>query len=347
MNKEPNKNNKKIRKSEKIDEVGTEMCDVERILKERGKKGGSSHQYFCSWMDGCDPQWVDAIYLQDTLALEEWQEAEEVVPEVFDNEMVIEEKTNLLAKWIKESKRCSWLVGAGISSSVLPTFRGSQGLWTKAAPSLTSRKRKDMTMTDTSLDPTTSHLALVTLEKNGYVNYLASQNYDDLLARANFPASKLSELHGNIYKETCVRCTKVYHRDFEVELQLPTAVKAHETGRVCDDVSCGGKLRDNIVHFGESLPWRDLSMANAKFLGSDLTIVLGSSLKVEPAASLPFKAKRRTRKENGAKPLRAVIVNLQPTPCDSEADLVIHAKCDDILSKLLDILELSVTNTDC
>ena len=70
----------------------------------------------------------------------------------------------------------------------------------------------------------------------------------------------------------------------------------------------------------------------ALLLPSDLAIVLGSSLRVDPAASLPFKAKRRARVLEGAPPrARSVIVNLQPTPRDGEADLIIRARCDDVL----------------
>ena len=76
-------------------------------------------------------------------------------------------------------------------------------------------------------------------------------------------------------------------------------------------------------------------MANAKFTGSDLAIVLGSSLKVEPAASLAFKAKRRWRDGVGKPRPRSVICNLQPTKRDEEADLVIHATCDTVLEKVL------------
>jgi len=70
-----------------------------------------------------------------------------------------------------------------------------------------------------------------------------------------------------------------------------SAARDHETGRCCEAAGCGGALRDNIVHFDEALPWHQLKMANAKFVGADLTIVLGSSLHVEPAASLPFKVR--------------------------------------------------------
>ena len=67
-------------------------------------------------------------------------------------------------------------------------------------------------------------------------------------------------------------------------------------------------------------------MANAKFLGADLSIAIGTSLSVQPAASLPFKSKRR--KKNLLRP-RAVVVNVQPTQLDSEADAAITAPSHD------------------
>ena len=56
--------------------------------------------------------------------------------------------------------------------------------------------------------PTASHALLLKLEKAGRVNFVASQNYDDLFRE--FPKAKLSELHGNIYTETCRGCGDAY-----------------------------------------------------------------------------------------------------------------------------------------
>ena len=188
-----------------------ESADIDRILKEKGK--GASKKYFCAWMDGAEPQWVEAKYLQGTVALEEWEEACEVVPELFDSEDEVARKCALLAEWWRASQRTAILVGAGISSSVLPTFRGQGGLWTKSAAPM-SQKSKAPGAASARPQPTASHALMATLEKAGKVNFVASQNYDDLFRE--FPKSKLSELHGNIYTETCRGCGDVYHRDFEV-----------------------------------------------------------------------------------------------------------------------------------
>lgn len=77
-----------------------------------------------------------------------------------------------------------------------------------------------------------------------------TQKYDNLSSKSGFPQSKLSELHGNIFVETCEKCGHVYHQDFEVLLHT---AKDHETGRTCEPDGCNGVLKDNIVHFDEEL----------------------------------------------------------------------------------------------
>lgn len=323
--------NKNTRKSTKKSSAKSTMtlAEIDRILDERGNsnhsvKSKAKHQYLCSWMDGADPQWVDAKYLSNTYALEEWNDAETEVPEQRDPDHLIIEKCKRFAQMLASAKRPTFMLGAGVSASQLPTFRGKHGLWTKYA-----HRNRLADATAAKANPTKAHRALVVLENYGKVHWVVTQNYDDLSARSGFPTQKLSELHGNIFTETCDDCLKVFHRDFEV---VKDDSVDHETGRLCEQ--CNGVLRDNIVHFDEDLPWHHLKMANCKFLGSDLTVVLGSSLKVEPAASMPFKAKRRSKVLN----TKTVIVNLQPTPRDAEADLVIRATCDEVMDCVAKIL---------
>lgn len=327
------------RKAAAAESTTTEMADVAYIIDERGGKNKrkrqstkrntkpKKHEYLCVWTDGEDPQWVDAKYLKDSTALEEWNDKEDEEPEVYDKPKVLEEKCKTLSSYIQNAKRTCFLLGAGISAPVLPTFRGKNGLWTKHA---FKNEKVDAKVSD-GLQPTLAHRALVALEKAGHVYWIATQNYDDLSARSGYPESKLSELHGNIFTETCSDCHATYHRDFEVPLDDSTD---HETGRKCE--KCNGILRDNIIHFGEDLPWHDLKMANAKFVGSDLTIVLGSSLNVEPAASLPFRSKRRRTRSSSNEQTqpKACIVNLQSTPYDDESDLIIRNTCDKVMDTI-------------
>eukprot|EP00037_Helgoeca_nana_P034724 m.422544 g.422544 ORF g.422544 m.422544 type:complete len:342 (-) comp37907_c0_seq1:205-1230(-) len=322
-----------------------EYATITRILKERGgptaskskgkgkgkgkrQKQKRQHEFLCGWLDGAPAQWVAASDLEGSMALEQWVEAEEVVPEVHDPPERVADMCATLAGWLKTAKRPVFLLGAGISAPVLPTFRGKGGLWTKEAG---DHVPIDAPVRGAHPTPTMAHRGLVALEHAGFVYHAVTQNYDDLSYRSGFPPEKMAELHGNIFTEKCDVCSCTYHRDFEVE--LPTSTN-HETGRECSAPDCGGALRDTIVHFGEALPWHELKMANAKCVGADLTIVLGSSLRVEPAASLPFKSKRWSR---FGQP-HAVIVNLQPTPADAEADLVIRSTCDHVVHAMASAL---------
>jgi NAD-dependent deacetylase len=64
------------------------------------------------------------------------------------------------------------------------------------------------------------------------------------------------------------------------------------------------------------MPEKETEEAHRRSSLCDLFIVIGSSLVVHPAASMPLVAK-----QNGA---RLVIINRDPTPYDDMADVVIH-----------------------
>ena len=309
-----------------------DRADIDRIVDEKRDSRDKVTHYMCTWMDGAEPQWVPAKYLKGSVALDEWANAEEEIPEELDAPEVVDAKVEQLIRWLRKAQRPAWLVGAGLSASVLPTFRGKGGLWTRNAVALPAAKdRATAPDGDQHMAPTPGHHALVALEKAGRVYWVGSQNYDDLFHVAGFPASKLSELHGNIFREKCDRCLFEYHRTFEVELATS---KDHETGRRCEQPGCQGELRDNLIHFGEDLDPKTVILCNAKFLGADLTVSVGSSLAVTPACNLPFRAKRRARGEAAKKKIKTIIIALQPTEMDDEADLVIRAKSDDVLPRL-------------
>ena len=94
----PRKNAQKRKIAEvipgKFHEEEEEMFDIDRILDERGR--GKTKEYLVSWMDGEKPQWLSGIYLKGTVALEDWKDAEDEVPEVFDEEDVVVSKCNQL-----------------------------------------------------------------------------------------------------------------------------------------------------------------------------------------------------------------------------------------------------------
>jgi NAD-dependent deacetylase len=90
---------------------------------------------------------------------------------------------------------------------------------------------------------------------------------------------------------------------------------------------CGGVLKPNVILFGEQLPFQALQQAKDDARKADVMLIIGSSLEVEPASSLPLIAKR-----NGSK---IIIINLQPTFLDSAADLVFHENAAYVLPQIV------------
>ena len=121
-------------------------------------------------------------------------------------------------------------------------------------------------------------------------------------------------------------------RDYRVR----TAQKchAHKTGRICDTPGCGGALRDTIINFGENLREDILEFGFDECAKSDLCLCMGSSMRVNPACEMPLGCI-----PNGGK---IVIVNLQKTPADYAASLVIHERIDKVVKLLMKKLEIPI-----
>lgn len=94
-------------------------------------------------------------------------------------------------------------------------------------------------------------MAMVELINKGILKHIISQNCDGLHRRSGIPADKISEVHGNTNLEKCKKCGKDYMRDFRT--RNSQKVHEHQTGRKCDNASCGGNLYDTIINFGENL----------------------------------------------------------------------------------------------
>lgn len=110
--------------------------------------------------------------------------------------------------------------------------------------------------------------------------------------------------------------------------------KEHRTGRKCESPGCNGFLKDTIINFGENLNPAILTLGEQNCAAADLCLAMGSSLRVSPANSFPEDCAL-----NGG---RLVIVNLQTTPLDHLATLVIHAKCDDVMQMLMQKLGYTI-----
>ncbi|KAL3488399.1 DHS-like NAD/FAD-binding domain-containing protein [Aspergillus germanicus] len=239
-----------------------------------------------------------------------------------------EKKAETLAGLIKVSKHFIVFTGAGISTSAgIPDFRGPDGNWT-----LRAQGRPRTTHADTlSAVPTKAHMALVELQNRGILKYLVSQNCDGLHRRSGIEAQNISELHGNNTREVCKSCGKEYIRDYRVSGSRPDH-NDHRTGRRC---LCGGILLDTIINFGEGLPEKDLRLARDNTNKADLCLVLGSSVSVTPACTIPETV---ASSENA----KLAICNLQPTALDDDCDLRIFAEADILMTKVMEHLKYAI-----
>lgn len=171
-------------------------------------------------------------------------------------------------------------------------------------------------------------MALYELQVRERLKFIVSQNVDGLHRKSGVPPSCLAELHGNTNLEVCTKCGAEYMRDFRV--RTAQKVHDHKTGRKCDNPVCRGDLVDTIINFGENLNENILELGFQNCQSADLCIGMGSSMRVTPAADMPA-----STAANGG---NLVLINLQKTPIDHLATLVINGKCDDVMRKLMEKL---------
>lgn len=245
------------------------------------------------------------------------------------------EEIEKIAGWIVDSKRMVVFVGAGLSTeSGIPDFRSPGGVWDRYDPEdfdfhrfLSNEKSREnywmmaTEMYDSMKDasPNAGHLAIAELEKLGNLDCLITQNIDGLHFKAGNSAEKVLELHGTAMHATCLDCGKRYERE-EVQARLSAGEKAPQCA------GCGGLLKPATISFGQPMPERETAEAYRRSQSSDLFIVVGSSLVVHPAASMPVVAKRA-----GAK---LAIINRDETACDALADLVIRAQAGPVMAAI-------------
>jgi len=248
----------------------------------------------------------------------------------------MEELIEKVAELIVSSRRIVVFTGAGASTeSGIADFRSRGGVWDRYNPedfyfqkflaSEESREKYWKMSTEAygsirKAKPNPVHLAIAELEKLDKLDCVITQNIDGLHHKAGNSPEKIIELHGNALSVSCLSCGRKYDRD-EVQERIRGGVKVPR----CDD--CEGLLKPDTISFGQAMPERETNEAYERSFGSDLFIVIGSSLVVQPAAYMPLRAKQGEAK--------LVIINRDPTPHDSYADVVINGAAGEIMGRTL------------
>jgi NAD-dependent deacetylase len=240
-----------------------------------------------------------------------------------------------VAQWISQASCVVAFTGAGISTeSGIPDFRSPGGLWSRQTPIyyddfvnsaharlLYWRQKCEAQRDFGAAQPNIGHQVLAAWESSGQLAAVITQNIDGLHQIAG--SRRVHELHGTAREIECIDCGKRFPNE-------PMMQQFRDSDVVPPCPHCNGRVKSATVLFGQALPPAVFGAAQELSEQCDLFLAIGSSLVVEPAASLPRLAVRQ-----GA---RLVIVNRDPTPLDAQAALVLRGSIGEVLRGINDRL---------
>ncbi len=245
----------------------------------------------------------------------------------------MEDAATDLKRMIDSAQKVVFFGGAGVSTeSGLPDFRSQSTLeaslenfghtpetilsadffW--ANPKEFYRYVKEM-LHRPNAKPGPAHQALAALEEEGKLTAVVTQNIDGLHQQAG--STNVLELHGTLANYHCVDCGEA--------AGAQAVIGQLDAGEPIPQCACGGLLKPAVVLYQEGLPEETLAAAARSIRDADLLIVAGTSLVVQPAASLVS----LFQGDN------VVVINKEETPLDSYADLVIHDSVGAVLQRAL------------
>lgn len=223
------------------------------------------------------------------------------------------------------------LTGAGISvESGIPDFRGKGGLWSKydpdeyatidafiSDPEKVWEMLREMDNLILKAKPNRVHTGLAQLEKMGFLQYIITQNVDNLHQSGG--SKNVIEYHGNSTTLSCPHCKSRYSRD-EVDDRRPP---------IC---GCGKILKPDVVFFGETIPQNALEQSFQLASTAQALLVVGTSATVAPANYIPTMAK-----QNNA---TIIEINLEKTILtDRITDIFLKGEAGDVMGCLVEVIE--------
>ncbi len=232
---------------------------------------------------------------------------------------------------ISRSRRIVFFGGAGVSTaSGIPDFRSSTGLYAGQENGLSPEMILSKTffylqpeaffdfyrkyMLHPEAKPNAAHRYLYELEKRDKLRGIVTQNIDGLHKAAG--NIRVYELHGNVHENHCLECNASY----------PMEKILHSQG--IPRCECGGVIKPDVILYGEPLEKYVCIGALREIANADTLIVAGTSLAVEPAASM-------LRDFSGR---HLIVINRSATPADETAEIVLHEDVEEVFRQLSQLL---------
>jgi NAD-dependent SIR2 family protein deacetylase len=271
-----------------------------------------------------------------------------------------EQELQQLQDFITRYPRIVALTGAGISAgSGIATYRDAAGRWLYSTPIqhrefLHTAAVRQRYWTRSwfgwpavrDARSNAAHRAIATLEQQGVINLVITQNVDRLHQRAG--SSAVIDLHGRLDRVQCLDCAAFTDREVmqqrlaranphltvlsipkgerpDGDMALPDAMSASTRVPACE--ACGGILMPDVVFFGGSVPADRVTRARAALAAADALLVIGSSLQVYSG----FRFCRQAATQGKA----LAIVNPGQTRADALATLRLRTPCETLLDALV------------
>lgn len=245
-----------------------------------------------------------------------------------------EERVDRAASLLRSARRVAAFTGAGISTeSGVSDFRSPGGVWERhrivtydefIASEEARREywtmKRDLFREMAGASPNRAHRALAGFERAGRLQCLITQNIDGLHQDAGNSPGKVIEIHGTNRRAECVDCGSSWPIE-RIQERLEEGVEVPR----CEE--CGALVKPATIMFGQAMPQEEMRRAIECALSCDLLFMIGSSLQVEPAASLP-----RTAYETGSK---LIFVNRTETPWDRLAAVRFTESAGEVMERLL------------
>jgi NAD-dependent SIR2 family protein deacetylase len=262
-----------------------------------------------------------------------------------------------LADLVAASRRLVVLGGAGVSTDCgIPDYRDAEGRWKHTTPVMYQAFAGDADVRRrywarsmlgwrhiAEASPGKAHLALAALERGGALHWLITQNVDGLHTRAG--SRRVIELHGRLHEVVCIDCGSRAPRD-ELQYRLEAmnvswlsaaaaagpdgdalvAARDYSSFVVPECAACGGRIKPDVVFFGESVPRERVALALERVGEADALLVVGSSLMVFSG----FRFVRAAARLN----IPIAAINLGRTRGDDLFTIKVAASCGAVLDRL-------------